>query len=230
MAQTPMWAGDCPRCTTKNTTFNVKSWVPIAGPNQDYETFVQCRQCGDASILAIRMTGIYELDQLAGSYANAGFRSLGFVFVVGGAEACPAHVDADIRLIFDEAAKCLSISCYQAAGSMFRKVLDVATRKMLPAQPDPEDKSHPDYIAWKVRKDLRLRLDWLLQNGKLNAALEPIMDCVREDGNDAAHDNIGVTEAQDLQDFTVVFLETVYTVPGQIRENQSRRAERRGGA
>jgi len=113
---------------------------------------------------------------------------------------------------------------------MYRKVLDACTRPMLPPQPEPEDKAHPDYIAWKVRKDLKLRLEWLFDHGKLPTTLKEIAECVREDGNDAAHavEGIDEAEARDLEDFTVVFLETLFTLPGQIEENKRRRAERRG--
>ena len=112
---------------------------------------------------------------------------------------------------------------------MFRKVVDKATRDMLPPQPEDEDKNHPDFIAWKVRKDLKLRLEWLVGHGKIPATLEPLLESVREDGNDAAHATIGKEEAEDLLDFTVVLLETLFTLPGQIEANRARREARRQG-
>lgn len=121
------------------------------------------------------------------------------------------------------------MSCYDASGTMFRKVVDKATRDMLPAQPADEDKTHPDFVAWKVRKDLKLRLEWLVAKGKISATLEPLLESVREDGNDAAHATIGKEEAEDLLDFTVVLLETLYTLPGQIEANRLRREARRQG-
>jgi hypothetical protein len=143
---------------------------------------------------------------------------------------CPEYVPPAIKRTFDEAAKCLAIQCYDASGTMFRKVLDSATRPLLPPQPDPEDKAHPDFVAWKIRKDLALRLSWLFERGKLPEGIKDLAECVREDGNDAAHNAQGITslEAADLQDFTFLVLETLYTIPGQIAENKRRRAQRRG--
>ncbi|MEO9303158.1 DUF4145 domain-containing protein [Acinetobacter pittii] len=42
--------------------------------------------------------------------------------------------------------------------------------------------------------------------------LEELSRCIKDDGNDAAHDGtIGETEANDLLDFTYELLERVYT-------------------
>lgn len=151
------------------------------------------------------------------------------VIAIGQAAPCPDYVSPEVRTIFDEGARCLAMGCHDASGTMFRKVVDKTTRDMLPSQPENEDKSHADYIAWKVRKDLKLRLEWLLKHGKIPANLEPLLDSVREDGNDAAHANIGKEEAEDLLDFTVVLLETLFTLPGQIEANRVRREARRQG-
>ena len=100
---------------------------------------------------------------------------------------------------------------------------------MLPAQPD--DKDQPNYIPWKIRKDVALRLNWLFDRGLLPEGLRDLASCVREDGNDAAHDLHGIDEAEarDLEDFTIVVLEALYTLPGQIEANKARRTARRAG-
>jgi len=110
---------------------------------------------------------------------------------------------------------------------MFRKVLDASTKSITPK---PDSGEQPAPSNWKTYKDLRLRLDWLFDHHLLSPALQDLSSCIHEDGNDAAHDLVGITEAeaQDLGDFCERILESLYTVPGQIEENRRRRDERRG--
>ncbi|RZG42152.1 DUF4145 domain-containing protein [Acinetobacter baumannii] len=72
------------------------------------------------------------------------------------------------------------------------------------------------------------RLTWIFNNKILNAGLEELSRCIKDDGNDGAHDgNIGKEEADDLFDFTYELLEQVYTQPERIRLATTRRLERR---
>lgn len=227
-----LWLGKCPRCGADKVTFDVKSYVTLSyGTYQPTEIFVRCRNCGSASIFLVEKGSATspDLAKLNGTFANAVWDFLDYVVIIPNTQRCPDHTPPEIASIFNEAAQCLGIGAYEAAGTMFRKVVDKATRDMLPPQPNDEDRNHADFIAWKVRKDLKLRLEWLLEKGKLSRALEPLLENVREDGNDAAHDRIGREEAEDLQDFTVVLLETLYTVPGQVEANRLRRLARREG-
>jgi hypothetical protein len=226
----PMWRGHCPRCDVDRVTFDIRSWPSRgAGLYKRMECFLVCRHCYKSSIFLLEkdQQTSPELEDLPGHFANEMWEEVEQVVLLGNARACPDYVPNDIQIIFDEAAKCLAINCYDASGTMFRKVVDRTTRNMLPVQPDNDDQTHGDYIAWKVRKDLKLRLEWLLKAGKIASALEPLLESVREDGNDAAHDTIGSEEAEDLQDFTVVLLETIFTVPGQVEANRVRREARR---
>lgn len=213
-------------------TFDIKSSVVVNhDAYEQSEAFVQCRHCWHPSIISIEKRDFSspQLESLKGVFVNSSWDFISYVVVVPGAQKCPAHTPPEVEAVFNEAARCLGIGAYEAAGTMFRKVVDKATRSMLPSQPADEDKAHPDFIAWKVRKDLKLRLEWLLANNRVSRALEPLLESVREDGNDAAHDRIGKEEAEDLQDFTVVLLETLYTVPGQVEANRLRRESRRQG-
>lgn len=234
MSQDITWTGDCPRCGVKRVTFNIEGYVYLYKESliyKRYECFCICRSCYQSSIhlLEAANQNNSNLNEYSGSIDYI-YESRGIVTVFGAVENCPDHVPEEFKRTFDEAARCLSFGCHEAAGSMFRKVLDQATRKLLPPQPENEDKSHPDYVAWKVRKDLRLRLDWLIDKELISKKLEPIVDSVREDGNDAAHASIGEIEARDLEDFTVVFLEALFTLPGQIEANKLRREARRNQA
>jgi hypothetical protein len=55
-----------------------------------------------------------------------------------------------------------------------------------------------------------------------------LSDCIREDGNDAAHRGaLGKPDAEDIQDFTVALLERMYTEPERLKLAEKRRQERR---
>ena len=139
------------------------------------------------------------------------FRIKGFVtakdFEV---DAAPVATPADVAAAFDEGARCLASKCWNASSTMFRLALDMATRPLLP----------PDGSAGgpngKQRRDLGLRLPWLIEAGILPASLARLAHAVREDGNDGAHvGNLGENDAIDLKEFTVLLLE---------RLSQSRRS------
>lgn len=58
--------------------------------------------------------------------------------------------------------------------------------------------------------------------------MSKLAHCIRDDGNDSAHDgNTGESEALDCLDFTEALLKEVYTFPAQIQEAEKRRLERR---
>lgn len=231
----------CPHCGADPTPLNV---VGYSRSDTEYSVSVHCScpVCTKPScfVLAWRPNVPGHLGWFFTSEAtkNVDIRavtqwSIKAAFPRGGtAVSCPDYVPENVATIFKEAAECLALGFFDSSGTMYRKVLDACTKPLLPPQPQPEEKAHPDFIAWKVRKDLKLRLDWLFDKGRLPSTLKEIAECVREDGNDAAHavEGIDKDEALDLQDFTVVFLETLYTLPGQIEENKRRRAARRGQA
>lgn len=228
----PMFDGDCPRCGQSHTTFDIMANT-FVGKHDNYyeqwECFLRCRKCHRPSIGLLRRldSGEDAPMKCSGRYANYFFEFVKWVFEVPNRRRCPEHVPADVQRVFDEAATCGAIGTWDAAGTMFRKVLDVATRSITPKPDCAEELPPPN---WKTYKDLRLRLDWLFAHGLLSLGLKDLSSCIHEDGNDAAHDADGIrqAEAEDLADFTESVLKTLYTVPGQIAENRIRRDERRG--
>jgi hypothetical protein len=106
---------------------------------------------------------------------------------------------------------------------MFRLCIDLATRRLLPG----EDEGAAGLNA-KTRRDLGLRLPWLFDSGRLPDALRDLSLCVKEDGNDGAHQGTLTTQdATDLLDFTVVLLERMFTEPEKLRLAKERRDARR---
>lgn len=136
----------------------------------------------------------------------------------------PEHVPGDIAKIFDEGVVCESVNCFNAAGTMFRPCLDKATEKMLPSD-------GVDGLNAKIRRSLGLRLAWLINTKRIDPALDHLSHCIKEDGNDGAHQGaLTKIDVEDLRDFTTVFLERVYSMPERIRLAAVRRGERRAAS
>lgn len=132
----------------------------------------------------------------------------------------PEFVPPEINDAFIEGAKCMSIGCYNAAATMFRLCLDFATKELLPENDD-------DGLNQKIRRSLGLRMEWLFKRNILPESLKELAECVKNDGNDGAHQGIlDQTAALDLQDFAETLLERLYTEKERLRLAKVRRAER----
>lgn len=80
----------------------------------------------------------------------------------------------------------------------------------------------------RVRRNLGLRIPWLLDNGILPEALRDLSTGVKDDGNDGAHEGtLRREDAEDLLDFTYVLLERIYTEPVRLQLARQRREQRR---
>jgi hypothetical protein len=80
----------------------------------------------------------------------------------------------------------------------------------------------------KIRRSLGLRLKWLFEQSLLPNALEDLSSCIKEDGNDGAHEGtLGKEDAEDILDFTFALLERMYTEPERLRLAKERREARR---
>jgi hypothetical protein len=200
--------------------------IVVVNGKQETEFFVQCRACHKSTIWSVGKSGNYpEPNALITS--NGLLNDLIVIGEVarprGSAIACPDHTPADLKMIFDEAAECISIGAWNAASAMFRKIVDqISKDKMVagPAQP-------PDN---RTRYNLKPRLEWLFANNMLPQEVAPLANAIREDGNDGVHNApLGRDDALDVQDFTVELLERLYTMPGRLLEAEARRAARRAG-
>jgi hypothetical protein len=227
------FVADCPRCGAKHITFDISAVHLVRiqyGWQHRYEAFGICRHCARATIFAIeekaqhhdldlfnRTSPLKITEALNGYFGVRGFISLKDHAAI----APPKHVDENIENVFREGATCLTVECWNAAGSMFRTCVDLATRPLLP-QEEVQGSSH------KIRRDLGLRLPWLFANGILPNDLLELSTCIREDGNDGAHQGtLTKADAEDLLDFTVSLLERLFTEPNQLRIAKELRKERR---
>jgi hypothetical protein len=224
---------NCPRCGTERITFDIMALnlLPIQyGWQHWFEVFGVCRHCQASTIFLISETPqTHEIDlfnktsplKVAGSLNNY-FKVEGFISLKDQAKLDPPeHVPDNIANVFREAATCLSVKCWNAAGTMFRMCIDLATRPLLPVE-------EIEGLNNKTRRDLGLRLPWLFNNGKLPTDLRELSTCIREDGNDAAHQGTLTREdAEDILDFTTAMLERLFTEPRRLELANLRRQKRR---
>lgn len=223
---------NCPRCNSNHITFDITavnifrvqySW------QQWYEAFGICRHCGRTTIFVlsesvngdykyVHKTGLLKVEGALNNFVNIeGHISLKDNASVASPEFLPQEIDA----VFWEGATCLAVDCYNAAGTMFRLCVDLATRSMLPID-------ETQGLNAKTRRDLGLRLPWLFETGRLPDSLKDLSSCIKEDGNDGAHaGNLKKSDADDLLDFTSVLLERIYTEPERLRLAKERRDARR---
>lgn len=238
----PTVVADCPRCGAKQHTFDVSAQIErrdtgAADWCRRFEIFSVCRNCTRPTLFVIELTDINARNDtvLSGIFKqsvtlNKYFRVLSYISLSETVtRKAPEHTPTEIAQVFDEASVCLAVNCFNAAGAMYRLCLDMATRRLLP--PVPEDGSDPaeGQPNRKQRRDLGLRIPWLLANGLMPSELADFAEIIREDGNDGAHAGILTKEdAEDLADFAEVLLERLYTEPGRIEIARARRIERRG--
>ena len=144
-------------------------------------------------------------------------RQVGFQFVgsypVSAPTKMPAHVGDDLKRFFSQAVDGVRRQNWDASGAMSRKVVDVSTKQLLCAD------------ASKFR-DMRDRIDELGKRHQLTPDLVIWAHEVRLGGNDAVHDEdpFTQTEAEELLDFTELYMTYVYTLPGRLAERKARAA------
>ena len=115
----------------------------------------------------------------------------------------------------------MAVKCFNAAATMFRLCIDLATRARLPAADENGLTPH-------IRRTLGLRLKWLFDHGRLDVGLQELSACIKEDGNDGAHQGtLGEKDAEDIQDFTTALLERLFTEPQRLILAKQRRDDRR---
>ncbi len=229
----PMLVTDCPRCGASKITFDVLSYNN-QGTQYDwqrwYELFCICRQCHKSTTFVVSQKTNTEVESFrVPSKVMEVTASLNNFFKIDryislrdqSSIPPPEFVPEDIKKIFIEGSTCLSVQCWNAAATMFRQCLDLATKLMLPSDNTNGLDNHK-------RRNLAPRLTWLFENKLLPEDLRELATCIKEDGNDGAHDGtLNKEEAMDLLDFSTALLERIYTEKERIKQAEQRRVERR---
>jgi hypothetical protein len=228
----PILITDCPRCGSSKITFDVV-YANIIDKQYSwqnwYEAFCTCRHCNRATIFVLSDSQNADFSKFPEGGIMKVHESLNHYVVIERYVSVkdestiepPKYIPPDIKNIFNEGATCLVVDCFNASGTMFRLCVDLATCSLLP-------KEEAEGLNAKVRRDLGLRIPWLIDHEYLPESLRELSTCIKEDGNDGAHaGTLKKPDAEDLMDFTVTLLERLYTEPERIRLAQIRRDNRR---
>ena len=238
----PILVADCPRCGAQEMTFDLLQAQNIPDNNtsltpsefnipsrKKFEAFCVCRNCHRSTIFVMRSLHILKPNNDFSNYVleypstvNAIADIIEYVCIK---DMCstepPEHVPSNIEAIFREGATCLSVECFNAAGTMFRLCVDLATKPLLLKNDENGLNNH-------IRRTLGPRLNWLFENNILPDDLHELSGCIRDDGNDGAHQGtLQKVDAEDLLDFTGALLERLYTEPEKLKLAKKRRTERR---
>ncbi len=234
---------NCPRCGAENITFDVKSQV-YAGQSSSFdwqtlfEVFSNCRNCSKPSIFLLKLQEYdvrgtfdpYDDKCLVNSKIalNNFFETLWHISPKDNSNIpTPEYIPDNLQKVFEEGAACQTIGAYNAAVIMYRLCLDLATKPLLP---NPTDQS-VNQPSNKQRFQLGARISWLLDNGILPEELRELSECIREDGNDAAHvGNLTKVDAENVTEFASILLDRLYTQPEKIKLAEQRRLQRRASA
>jgi len=222
---------DCPRCGAKQMTFDVWHALPLYVKydwQYWWEAFSVCRKCRKSTVFVLYQKDLEGKEAIEKGLARVNGcinRLVGINGYIGlkdmAAKQPPDHVPDNINAVFREGAVCLAVGCFNAAGTMFRLCVDLCTRTMLPVEDEKGLNS-------KIRRDLGLRFPWLFDNGILPKSLKDLSSCIKDDGNDGAHQGtLKKEDAEDLLDFTYALLERIYAEPKRIELAKERRTARR---
>lgn len=233
----PFLCGDCPRCGTQKVTFDVPRMALQPDINYGWqhhaEAFAICRHCSKSAVFLVKQTVTSYKDVFCDLRAfvelreslNNGLEIVRPILLRDReARICPAHLPSPVEAALKEAFACVTVQCWTAAGAMFRKGIDLATAPLLPSE-------DIDGLNGHIRRTLGARIPWLIKTGRVAKDLEGLAQCLREDGNDAAHLHfLAEHDALDLQDFAVALFERMFTEPGKLQAAEKRRSERRQSA
>ncbi|EHK9050515.1 DUF4145 domain-containing protein [Vibrio vulnificus] len=225
---------NCPRCKVNDITFDVVAQNDLGteyGWQRRYEVFSICRACERSTVFVVYQKeagGTCELFLRSNKLTSSKSAINSIVDVKGyislkdtGVEPPPDYLPEAVDAAFREGAACMAIGCFNAAATMFRLCLDMATTSLLP---------HEDVngLNNKIRRSLGLRLGWLYDHGYIPESLRDLSSCIKDDGNDGAHEGtLTEVDAEDILDFSYVLLERIYTEPKRIELATQRRVSRR---
>jgi hypothetical protein len=225
---------DCPRCGSKRITFELTQANSLGKKGswqRWYEGFCICRNCSQSTVFVLAQNQPSQFhDEVCKNNLIKSDITLNQFFTVERFISLvdlttmdpPEHLPQEIDAIYREGLKCHSIGCHNAAGCMFRLCIDLVTKKILPKE--GEDGFDPQLM----KKPLGPRLEFIFKKGLLPESLKELSFCIKDDGNDGAHQGLLTKEdIDDIIDFTFTLLERLYTEPQKLALAKERRINRR---
>ena len=223
MVEVAMLIHNCPRCGTKQITFETLTVNWLAGELQ-CEAFCCCRACKKATIFLLTIRPGVNLGAVTeqGGVVNKLLNRIELVnFIPHNSKPIPEHLPKEIEKPYQEALKCQAIEAHNAAGCMFRTTVDLVTKQLLQNLKEKTSSKN-------VESNLAQRIKWLCDEKQISDRLKELSNSIRLDGNDAVHQaNLMSDDVEEMNDFTTLLLLEIYTTPKEIELADDRRKERR---
>lgn len=124
----------------------------------------------------------------------------------------PENIPPDVERIYLQAERNFPIEGNEeAAGTMYRKALDIGLKRI--------DSALSGTLAARIKK--------LSDCGKVTPEIATWSDCIRDIGNDAAHEDEPITrqELDDLRNFSDAVLRYLFSLPGMVRKRRGERLD-----
>ncbi len=192
---------DCPHCHTSNISF--RSYGEVIRTNTKiYVTALHCEGCYGGYFIEVDTRVSPTAHGHKGDIEAAGTYSIMKEYPEPTERVAPAHIPDKIERFFNQATHSLDVGNLDAASMMARKVLEVAVKTL-----DPE-----------TNGSLYKRIEVLAESGLITEDIKEWAHIVREDGNEAAHEEDPVTPefAEELIAFAEMFLMYTFTMPGMV--------------
>lgn len=197
---------DCFRCGTKGVQMTAKGFVKY--DNLNFEVFFGCQVCDRGSIYR-GQPQVNPLEAQARLDRGRHFDAEP-VMVEVSPPAISKEIPARIRDLFVEAALCRRTRRYEAAGAIFRKTIDVASKHLYATDARLTGRNPADALRSRLKAlgDLKI----------LDEEIVELADVAALDGNDAVHDVDPYTaaEAEALEDLTSDLLDRLFVRPAKL--------------
>lgn len=196
----------CPHCLTEKAGFSGDRYAKLRtapGMSDLFHVFMVCGVCSKAVVVEMRGNG-FDRWLLHGDPRSA---EVVRVFPPLPTLAAPMHLPDNIRSFFLQGLDNHRRHHFDAAGTMFRKALDAALRRL-----------HPD-----GKGTLQKRIEALPAELGVTPAMKAWAHEIRDLGNDAAHEDGPFTaeKSATLHVFTDLFLTYAFTLPAMLEARKA---------
>ena len=201
------FVSDCPHCRTENVGFSSygENKVVRGVKTLYWNTLFVCRKCENGIVVVFSPNAIGSTPQgYNGDPRDNGFEVRNIYPASQEIEA-PDALPEDIESDYKEAEDSFARKKFTSAGMMFRRVLDIATKRLAPGHEG---------------KKLYNRIEWLAGEYKITPELHELAHFIRDDGNTANHEDKKFSEAdaRQMKDFTRLFLMYTFTLPKLVED------------
>lgn len=195
----PQISLDCPHCQSTKAAFTLRGYNSFQPSTVVYIVLLQCEVCGNGVVA--KYAGSNFIPWITNQKPQ-GDTSLINWWPRQVAPEAPAHVPDNVCRFYLQGMDNFSRRNFDAAGTMYRKSLDTALKRLNPMG----------------KGNLQKRIDDLPPEIGITPAMKEWAHQIRHLGNDAAHEEDPFTEEETtaLQSFTELFLTYVFTLPGML--------------